>query len=129
MINNKLTQQEFESILRSVIRLESIESIFNNIYRVFHLPNKKPYTTKTDNTGVLSTYKNFEIEIRNFIYVDWDSSEHSRIIFEFKKAKSILDDFINPTYKILNEIKKFVLLKFIKLNSTFSPQAVSDMKV
>jgi len=107
VIVNKLTPQEFESILKSVVRLENTESIFNNIYKLFHLPiDKKPYTTKTDNTGILTTYKNFEIEIRNFIYVDWDSSEHSRIIFEFKKRKSLLDDFINPTHKIVTDLKK-----------------------
>jgi hypothetical protein len=107
VITNALAPEEFESILKSILRLESIESIFNTIYRLFHLPiDKKPYTTKTENGGILTTYKTFKFEIKHFIYVESDSSEHPRILLGFTKRKTFWDDFVNPTNKIVSNLKK-----------------------
>ncbi len=107
MIINQLTQEEFKSILKSVFSLENIENIFNNIYKIYHLPiNKRPFNTETDNSGINTTYEDFDLKIRNVIYVNRDSSEHSRIIFEFSKKKSRFINFINPTRKIVTDLKK-----------------------
>lgn len=133
MIINKLTPEEFESILKSVIRLENIKTVFNNIYKIFHLPvDKKPHTTKTDDKTIVTIYKNFEIEIWNFIYTDWDSSEHSRIIFQFKKAKSLIDDFINPTHNIVNNLKKLCAIEIYDVQFDILPTGgfgSDDLKV
>ena len=107
MINNRLTEQEFESILRPILRLETIESIYQTIYGLFHLPiDKRPYTTKTESKGILTTYKSFELEIKHLTWVESDSSEHPRLVLEFTKKKSLLDDVVNPTNKIVSDLKR-----------------------
>lgn len=120
MINNKLTYHEFESFIKSIVKLENTETIFEIVSKIFHLPNYKQLFCKrnSEDTGIKTTYNGFEIEVKNFKWGSWVNSvkyEDSRIIVEFKKKKMLIDDFINPTNKIVNDLKRICINEIRKL--------------
>ena len=100
MIANKLTYGEIETIIKPMIKLESFETIFDIVNKVFHIPTEE----KSEYIGVTSTYAGFKLKIWKFNYLDYDDKLHPRIILQFKKEKSFIDYFINPMNKILKEL-------------------------
>lgn len=108
MINNRLTTTELERIFTPILRLDSIEIIKENIYKVLHFTKSKPsdkeqYIINSTLTGISSTYRGFEIEIRRL-----NDFKHGYlgVIIQFRKRKKIMDYFINQKSKIVNDIKK-----------------------
>lgn len=108
MINNILSYKELEKIFLPILKLENIEIIKENIYKVLHftkaLPNdKRQFRICAETTGINSTYKNFEIEVRRLEDKD---NDYSGVIIQFRKKKSLKDLFFNPTKQILKELQK-----------------------
>ncbi len=107
MITNTITKEEFERMLKPILRLEPTERIFETIYPLFHLPpGKRPFDIDSENQGIATTYKSFALDIKYINWVETDSSEHPRLILSFTKAKTFLDDFVSPTRDIVNDLKK-----------------------
>lgn len=108
MIKNELTYQELEKIVRPILRLEDIVTIKESIYRVLHFTKAKPtdkeqYLLSSKFTGITSTYRGFEIEIRNLNDRD---NDYIDVILRFTKKKTLKDFFINSQGKILKDLKK-----------------------
>ena len=108
MIVNKLTYNELESVMKPILKLENKEIIFNTISKTFHIPGyyKLDWNNEAEDTGISTIYKGFDLRVKNFKWTNSDKSEHPRIIIEFRKRKLFIDDFINPTKMILNDLKK-----------------------
>ena len=82
MIINKLTYQEFESVLKPIITLESIEKIYINVSKVFHVPNYN--LRESEDSGIKTVYEGFEIEISHIKWIDDNDVEHARIKFKLE---------------------------------------------
>ncbi|MEO6838611.1 MAG: hypothetical protein ABI261_08275 [Ginsengibacter sp.] len=108
MIVNELTYNELESVMKPILKLEKKEIIFNIISKTFHIPSYDKFDSdnEAENTGVKTMYKGFDLRVKNFKWTNSDKSEHPRIIIEFRKRKLFLDDSINQTKLILNDLKK-----------------------
>lgn len=107
MITNKLSTEEFNDILRPILRLSTIEVIKFNVYKILHFQKAKQietdqYILNTKSTGVSSTYKGFELEIRR---LPDQKNGYSGLIFQMRKRKRISDLLFNPAKKIASEIK------------------------
>ncbi len=107
MISNKLTFSELEKILKPIIKLDNIETIKEGIFKILHFTNpiqtkKKRYLINANNTGVNSTYKGYEIEIRLFE----KKNDCFGIVLHLSKRKTITDDFQNPQKQIINDLKR-----------------------
>lgn len=108
MINNRLTYKELEKILLPILRLEEIEEIKGSIYKVLHftraLPSEKAqYRICSDTTGINSTYKKFELEVRR---LNDSKNAYIGVIIQFRKKKSFIDSFVNPIHQIVNDLKR-----------------------
>lgn len=89
MIINILSYQELEKIFLPILKLESIDIIKDNIYKVLHFAkatptDKKQFRICAETTGINSTYKKFEIEIRR---LEDKESDYSLVIIQFKRKK------------------------------------------
>ena len=108
MIVNKLTYNELGNLIKPILKLENKEIIFNTISKTFHISSydKLDLNNEAEDTGIKTMYKGFDLRVKNFKWTNSDKSEHPRIIIEFTKRKLFIDDFINPTKKILNDLNK-----------------------
>ena len=105
MINNKLTSQEFEKVLTPIFRLDDIDLIKSTINKVLHFNdppplNNRKYIISADSTGVNSTFKAFEIQIRSL---------EGNVIIHFKKNKTFINYFNDPMGQIVRRIKQLCL--------------------
>ena len=108
MINNKLTKLEFEKMIRPILQLERIEVIKENIYSVLHFTkcdptDKRQFRICLETTGINSTYKGFQIEIRR---LDDVANDYIDVILQFRKRKTIFDFFNNPTKYLVKDLKR-----------------------
>jgi hypothetical protein len=53
--------------------------------------------------------------------VETDSSEHPRLILTFTKTKHFWDDFVNPTNKIVNDLKNLSVAEISGLQFAILP--------
>lgn len=83
-----LTPKEFESILKPIFRLE---------------PN--PPTIENQNGQTPLTYKGFAIQIGRLTPIATESPERQRLLLQFTKKKSFWDDVVDPTHKIVIDLK------------------------
>jgi hypothetical protein len=124
VITNALTKEEFEDILKPILRLEPTESIFDTINPLFHLPvNQRPYGANGEGRGIATTYKSFSLDIKYINWVETDSSEHPRLILSFTKTKTFWDNWVNPTHKIVNDLKKISMSEIPDLQFAALPTA------
>lgn len=108
MINNELTYIELEKIIKPIIKLEHIEIIKESIYKVLYFKKAEPndknqYRITSETTGINSTYKGFEIEIRRLNDIE---NGYTGVIIQFRKTKSFIDFFKNSRKSIVNDLKK-----------------------
>lgn len=108
MVNNQLTYNELEKIIKPIIRLENIEIIKEFIYKVLYFKkaqasDKSQYRISSETTSVNSTYKGFEIEIKRLNDV---ANGYTGVIIQFRKTKLFIDQFRNPTRSIVRDLKK-----------------------
>jgi hypothetical protein len=99
-----LTPKEFESILKPIFRLE---------------PN--PHTTENQNRQTVLTYKGFDIQIGRLIPIVTDSCERQRLLLQFTKKKSFWDDVIDPTNRIVNDLKILCMTEMPNVQFTVLP--------
>ncbi|MDN3657204.1 hypothetical protein QWZ08_16260 [Ferruginibacter paludis] len=124
MLNNQLTYEELDKIIKPIITLENIDIIKERVYSILKFTPSSPsankqYFVNRDTTGVNSTYKQFEIEIRK---LSDPKNDFNGVIIQFKKQKRILDDFINPTNRLLKDLRKILDNEFTDLSlSNFDP--------
>ncbi|CAN5592156.1 hypothetical protein BH10BAC3_BH10BAC3_31220 [soil metagenome] len=108
MINNILTYKELEKIFLPILRLERIEIIKENIYDALHfsklLPSdKSQFRICAETTGINSTYKGFEIEIKR---LEDKKNDYSGVIIQFRKKKSFKDFLSDPIKLVIMDIQK-----------------------
>jgi hypothetical protein len=124
VITNALTKEEFERMLKPILRLEPTGRIFDTIYPLFHLPvGKRPYGTDGKDRGIATTYRSFTLDIKYINWAEFDSSEHPRLILSFTKTKTSWDDWVNPTHKIVNDLKKLSMSEIPGLQFEVLPTA------
>ena len=110
MKTNKLAKQEFESILLSIIKLESKKTI-SSLIKKFHIPvsivaedNDSPipdYLDSINKDSKKTKYKGYDVRVT---YELWDK-EHQNIRVVLR-TKSIINDFIFKPDKLVKEIKE-----------------------
>jgi hypothetical protein len=89
MIIKPLTPKEFENFLRPIFRLEPSERVYSTFYGLLKLP----------------TYKGFDIQLERYIPIVTDLYQRPRITLRFTKKKSFWDDVVDPTNRIVNDLK------------------------
>ena len=108
MLINELSYNELNKVFKPILQLENYKSIFENISKIFHLPNYE--TQNLNDIGIKTMYRGFEIKISSFMLVEYDQTEYQRISIKFTKEKVFYEKYgdlsPNPTKKILNDLKK-----------------------
>ncbi len=107
MISNKLSYREFETIFVSILSLEPISEVKSKIYKILHyeIPendDKEKYINSLS-TGVKSTYKNFEIEMRK---LSNSRNEYTGFRLHLYKETDIVDVFRNPLKRIVQDVQR-----------------------
>jgi len=116
MINNTLTYKELENIIKPIIKLEHIEIIKESIYKTLYFKKAEPsdkrqYIINSEITGINSTYKGFGIVI---LRLDDIENDYSGVVIQFRKTKSFIDEFKNPTKPIVNALKKLCASEIVE---------------
>jgi hypothetical protein len=136
MIANELTYQELEIVIKQIIMLEKLDTIYSNVAKLFHIPdcnNWNEYHWNIYNAneykGIKTTYKGFELQLNSHSYFGKEN-ESPRTFLDFQKKKSsfeksIIGIFLNHKKKIVNDIIKICIaeieeIKFDKTN-IYSP--------
>ena len=109
MIKNELTYKEIEKIIRPILKIEDILTIKESIYKVLHFKranpsDKKQYVISSYFTGISSTYRGFEIEVRKLNDRD---NDYIDVLLRFVRKKTFKDHFFSSKNKIVKEIKNF----------------------
>lgn len=109
MIKNELTYKEIEKIIRPILKLENILTIKESIYKVLHFTRANPsdkeqYIISSNFTGISSTYRGFEIEVRNLNDRD---NDYIDVLLRLVRKKTFKDHFFSSKNKIVKEIKNF----------------------
>ena len=108
MIVNKLTEQEFERLMTPVLRLEECEVIKRKVYEVLQVwqyspTDKRQYFTRGECSGVCSTYRGFEIDVRGF---NDPKNHYTGTIIQLKKNRGVMDALLNPNRQLVAKLKE-----------------------
>jgi hypothetical protein len=108
MIINKLIEQEFETIITPILKLEECEVLRRKTYEVLHIwhqspTDKRQYFTRGECSGIYSTYNGFEIDIRQLS--DPKNSYYGTTI-QFKRSLGLMGGLFNANKKMVAHLKR-----------------------
>ena len=107
MIINTLTNQEFEKLIKPILKLEDIVSVKSNIYEILHFTkhsasDKRQYIISSENTGIRTIYMGFNLDIKR---LSDPENDYTGVILQFKRERQLIDYLINPLKKLVEDLK------------------------